>query len=160
MNHKEYVHEKTRYSYKLVKENRLFEKVRAIILNSKNNVLLIKDLSSGKTTVPGGGVDEGETLEDAVIREAKEEADIDVTPIKIIDKNFYEVPMSLGDECFVSKRVEYMFLCKLNEGSPSAKVCGIAGEYAGKMEVGFFELSELSKGKFSQDFIQKIKDIT
>ncbi len=52
-----------------------------IIIND-NKVLLSKQF--GKYDLPGGGVDLGEDLKDAVIREVKEETGIDVDKPKVI----------------------------------------------------------------------------
>lgn len=56
--------------------------VKCLVKNEENEILLIKrsdsDTIGGKWETPGGGVDEGETIEQAVIREVKEEAGVDV----------------------------------------------------------------------------------
>jgi len=51
----------------------------------ENKILLVKVRSSGKWFFPGGGVEIGEKLEEAVIRECKEETNIDVKVNKYID---------------------------------------------------------------------------
>lgn len=157
MNHDLYVDEKTLYSYKLTKEGRFFEKVRAIILNADGRVLLIRDTTNGNITVPGGGVDEGESAEEAVVREAMEEAGIKVTPVKVLDKNFYDVKMNYKGEEFISKRVEYFFMCKLKPTKCKLGVVGVDGEYKNKMEIGFFPISTMKGGKFSTELICKIE---
>ena len=57
-------------------------------------------------TFPGGGLEEGETLEDGVIREIKEEFGINVEVVK----KLYE----MKSEKFNQK--EYFFLCKYIDG--------------------------------------------
>ena len=57
-------------------------------------------------TFPGGGLEEGETLEDGVIREIKEEFGINVKVVK----KLYE----MKSEKFNQK--EYFFLCKYIDG--------------------------------------------
>ena len=57
------------------------------ILEKDNKVLMIKrkgDTFKGHLAMPGGYVDYGETVEAAVIREAKEELNLDVTPKAIL----------------------------------------------------------------------------
>ncbi|MGY3802718.1 NUDIX domain-containing protein [Pigmentibacter ruber] len=66
--------------------------VRAIILNKKNEVLLVKHTYTSGWHFPGGGVDKGESPRQAIIREIKEE--VAVTPLnspEIIDcyLNYY-----------------------------------------------------------------------
>ncbi|WGL61006.1 NUDIX domain-containing protein [Pigmentibacter sp. JX0631] len=66
--------------------------VRAVILNKKNEVLLVKHTYTAGWHFPGGGVDKGESPRQAIVRELKEE--VAVTPInspQIIDcyLNFY-----------------------------------------------------------------------
>lgn len=48
-----------------------------IVLNNKNEILLIKGPRRG-WEMPGGQVEEGESLKDAAIRETKEETGIDI----------------------------------------------------------------------------------
>lgn len=56
--------------------------VSRLILEHQGKVLLLAQTAKngGKHTLPGGKVDVGETPITALIREAKEEADIDISP--------------------------------------------------------------------------------
>jgi leucyl-tRNA synthetase len=47
--------------------------VDPILLDNENNIYLVKDVVSGQIHLPGGGVDEGEKEEEALLREIKEE---------------------------------------------------------------------------------------
>ncbi len=61
--------------------------VDALILLENESIILIKRKNwpfKDYWAIPGGFVELGETLENAVIREAKEETSLDVEPIKII----------------------------------------------------------------------------
>ncbi|MHA1282773.1 MAG: NUDIX domain-containing protein [Promethearchaeota archaeon] len=61
--------------------------VDAVILYDNDNIVLIKRKNppyQGYFALPGGFVDIGETVENACIREAKEETNIDVKIIKLI----------------------------------------------------------------------------
>lgn len=74
-----------------------YQAVLAIIFNNEGKVLLSKRFepkhkpTHNKLQFPGGGIEKGETLIDAVIREVKEEADIEIklltqVPITIEEK--------------------------------------------------------------------------
>jgi mutator protein MutT len=94
--------------------------VGAIIL-SHGKILLLKrrnDPAKGKWTIPGGVVEVGESLEDAVIRETKEETCLGVEAPRLIDV-VYQVDK---DE---AGRVKYHFviidyLVKAKHGEPEA----------------------------------------
>lgn len=67
--------------------------IDAIILNEKREVLLIKRKNEpfkGFWALPGGFVEYGEIVEDAVLREVKEETGLDVEIIKLF--NVYSDP--------------------------------------------------------------------
>lgn len=58
-----------------------------ILLNNKKDIVLIKRKKppfQGQYALPGGFVDIGETVEDACIRETKEETNINIRIIKMI----------------------------------------------------------------------------
>ena len=154
--HQKYLQEKAKLSYKKYKNNEYFEKARAIVAK-EGKVLLIKDLSNGNITVPGGGVDDGETIKQAVIREAKEETGMDVEPVCVVSEATYEVPMKYKNKEFISKRRETYYLCSVI--TESTEQHGLEGEYAGKTEIYFAEIDELSKTKLSSEGINKVKEI-
>jgi len=58
--------------------------VDGIVENDNNEVLLVKQRDRGVWTIPGGQVEVGENLIDALIREIKEESGIDVEVDKLI----------------------------------------------------------------------------
>ncbi|MHA1379930.1 MAG: NUDIX domain-containing protein [Candidatus Helarchaeota archaeon] len=67
--------------------------VDALILLDKDSIILIKRKNppfKDHWAIPGGFVELGETLEIAVMREAKEETGLDIEPIKIF--NIYSDP--------------------------------------------------------------------
>ena len=74
----------------------MLDVVAGVIRNDENKVLIAqrglhKD-HGGMWEFAGGRVEDGETFEDAIIREMKEELEIDVTPIKRLGSHQYEYP--------------------------------------------------------------------
>ena len=152
--HEAYVNEKTMYAYQKYLRGEYFEKARAIILK-EGKVAFIKDLSNGKVTVPGGGVDDGESIEQAAVREALEETNIVVKPIMPVGKEFYDVDMQIGDVDFKSSRVAYAYLCEFVEKKEGK--LGLEGEYAGKTEIFFDDIDKLKDCNISEDAIARIE---
>ena len=59
--------------------------VGAFIFNNKGEIFLIKSPKwGGRYVIPGGHVELGETLEDALIREVKEESNLDIRNPKFL----------------------------------------------------------------------------
>ncbi len=75
------------------KEKRPRVIVGAFIFNDNNELFLMKTVQwSNKYTVPGGGLESGEALEEGVIREIKEETDMDIENLEFIGfTNAYDV---------------------------------------------------------------------
>ena len=57
---------------------------RGIITDREGRVLLVKHASHKPWTLPGGHVEEGETFQEAFIREAREELDITVELVGLV----------------------------------------------------------------------------
>ncbi|WP_164670824.1 NUDIX hydrolase [Virgibacillus doumboii] len=72
-----------------------------IILNEKNELLLIKGPRRG-WEMPGGQVEEGESLKEAAIRETKEECGVDVEVTKFCGV-FQNVKKSICNTLFLAK---------------------------------------------------------
>jgi 8-oxo-dGTP diphosphatase len=110
----------------------------AIVLNDKNELLLIKGPRRG-WEMPGGQVEEGESLTDAVIRETKEESGIDIEVVKF---------------CGIFQNVESSICNTLFLGKP------IGGELTTSpesLEVGFFTLEEALEMVTWNNFRQRIE---
>ena len=75
----------------------------AIVLNEKNEILLIKGPRRG-WEMPGGQVEEGESLSQAAIRETKEESGIDIEIIKFCGI-FQNVGNSVCNTLFLAKPI-------------------------------------------------------
>ncbi|UFU00312.1 NUDIX domain-containing protein [Radiobacillus kanasensis] len=74
-----------------------------VVLNDHNEILLIKGPRRG-WEMPGGQVEEGESLQDAAIRETKEESGIDVEIIKFCGI-FQNVSHSICNTLFLAKPI-------------------------------------------------------
>ncbi|SOC42636.1 NUDIX hydrolase [Ureibacillus acetophenoni] len=74
-----------------------------IVINENNEILLIKGPRRG-WEMPGGQVEEGESLKDAAIRETKEESGIDVEIIKFCGI-FQNVERSICNTLFLAKPI-------------------------------------------------------
>ncbi|TYS67446.1 NUDIX domain-containing protein [Sutcliffiella horikoshii] len=74
-----------------------------VVLNDKNEVLLIKGPRRG-WEMPGGQVEEGESLKGAAIRETKEESGIDVEIVKFCGV-FQNVSGSICNTLFLARAV-------------------------------------------------------
>ena len=84
--------------------------VGAFIFNKAGEILLLKSHKwPGKYVVPGGHVELGEHLEDAVIRETKEETGLDIYDIEFI--NFQQF---IHDPAFWKRRhfIFFDYACK------------------------------------------------
>ena len=94
-----------------------------IVLNEQGKILLIKGPRRG-WEMPGGQVEEGESLKDAAIRETKEESGIDIEVTKFCGV-FQNVERSICN---------FLFLGKAIGGTPTTST--------ESLEVGFFPLEE------------------
>lgn len=109
-----------------------------IVINSKNEILLIKGPRRG-WEMPGGQVEEGESLKDAAIRETKEESGIDIEIVKFCGI-FQNVDQSICNT---------LFLCKPVGGEPTTS--------SESLEVGFFPITEALEMVTWKNFRQRIE---
>ncbi|ETI70895.1 NUDIX hydrolase [Neobacillus vireti] len=110
----------------------------AIVLNNQNEILLIKGPRRG-WEMPGGQVEEGESLKDAAIRETKEESGIDIEVTK-----FCGVFQNVND-CICNT----LFLGKPVGGKPITS--------SESLEVGFFPINEALEMVTWKNFRQRIE---
>jgi 8-oxo-dGTP diphosphatase len=109
-----------------------------IVLNDKNELLLIKGPRRG-WEMPGGQVEEGESLMDAAIRETKEESGIDIEIIKF---------------CGIFQNVERSICNTLYLGRA---IGGVPTTSSESLEVGFFPIEEALKMVEFKNFRQRIE---
>lgn len=58
--------------------------VSAVVRDSRGRILMIHRTDNDKYSIPGGGLEIGESVADAVVREVKEETGIDVEVTKLV----------------------------------------------------------------------------
>ncbi|WP_167473691.1 NUDIX hydrolase [Nocardia arthritidis] len=66
------------------KANSIRVAVSAFVQDSAERVLMIRRTDNDKYSIPGGGLEAGESVADAVVREVKEETGIDVRVTKVL----------------------------------------------------------------------------
>ncbi len=93
------IYEKERY---VPKEKLIFRASAYGIIIRNGKVLLVAISKSGKYFFPGGGVEKGETLEEAVKREVREETGYNVKVKKFLDfkETFFYYNPSDEANCF------------------------------------------------------------
>ena len=115
-----------------------FVSAATIVLNDQKEILLIKGPKRG-WEMPGGIVEEGESLKDAAIRETKEESGIDIEVLKFCGI-FQNVDKSICNTLFLAKPIGG----KLTTSPES-------------LEVGFFPIEQALEMVTVGNFRQRIE---
>lgn len=110
----------------------------AIVLNDQSEILLIKGPRRG-WEMPGGQVEEGESLKDAAVRETKEESGIDIEVTKFCGI-FQNVDGSICNT---------LFMGKATGGEPTTS--------SESLEVGFFPINKALEMVTWKNFRQRIE---
>jgi ADP-ribose pyrophosphatase YjhB (NUDIX family) len=71
--------------------------VRALVMDEKGRILLVKHSYVHGWQLPGGGVEPGETIRDALARELREEANIELTAAPQLHGVFFNQRISRRD---------------------------------------------------------------
>jgi len=122
------------------------------IIFKQDTVLLIqrgKAPSLGKWSIPGGAVDLGERLEDAVVREVEEETRLAVRPKeigKVIDRIFRDEGGGVQYHFVI---VDY--LCEVLEGEPQPGSDAAAA--------GYFKISDLDALDLTEGTAEVIREV-
>jgi 8-oxo-dGTP diphosphatase len=109
-----------------------------IVLNEQNEILLIKGPRRG-WEMPGGQVEEGESLKDAAIRETLEESGIEIEVVKFCGV-FQNVSASICNTLFLARAVG-----------------GIPTTSPESLEVGFFPIEKALEMVTWKNFKQRIE---
>ena len=99
---------------------KLFVGAKAVVVRD-GKILLLRESTeydegteAGKWDVPGGRIDDGESVRDGLVREVKEESSLDVIPGKAIEC-FDNFPVIKGEECHIVR--VYFFATEHEEKS-------------------------------------------
>lgn len=108
----------------------------AVIFDGEGKVFLAKrgpraKNENGKWEFPGGSVEFGEKIRDAIVREMKEEFGITVEPMELLGVNDHLIPHER------QHWVSSSFICKIVSGTPAILEPGKL------VEIGWFDLNDL-----------------
>ena len=149
---KEYYEDKSKLYYENFLEGKCTKKVRGIILNEEGQILLLHSNRHNGYSIPGGTVEEEESIKDTVLREVFEETGAEIVPIKIVGK-YYHTSKNFNYDgiTFDSNRVEYFYFCKF-KGFKENNL-GIKGEFdAGDVQIRFLDYEDVMNAKlFKRD---------
>ena len=139
---KEYFEDKSKLYYENYLNHKCTKKVRGIILNEMGQILLLHSNKHNGYSIPGGTVEENESIRDTVIREVFEETGAEIIPIKIVGK-YYHTSKNFNYDgiTFDSDRVEYFYFCRFK--SFKEDNLGIQGEFdAGDIRIDFLDYED------------------
>lgn len=98
------------------KANRIVPSVTAVALNEAGEVLLIHKTDNNLWALPGGGVDVGESVADAAVRETKEETGFDVEVTGLIGLYTNPAHVMAYDDGEVRQQFSICFTAKITGG--------------------------------------------
>lgn len=85
--------------------------VRVLLEGKKDRICVVKSLKRGYIQIPGGGVEDGETIEEAAKRETKEEVGYELTDLKLLGYVIEERYGLTGDDAYKT----FVFTAKASE---------------------------------------------
>lgn len=109
-----------------------------VVLNDNNQILLLKGPRRG-WELPGGQVEEGESLSDGAVREAKEETGIDIEIVRF---------------CGIYQNVKESICNTLFVGRPIGGQLTTSSE---SLEVGYFDIDEALQMVTWKNFRERIE---
>lgn len=133
--------------------------IKAIII--KDNKLLVESCDYGRgrfCKLPGGGHQWGETMEQAVIRECKEELCLDIQPLQLVMVRDY---IAKNHNTIIDEprfhQAELMFYCQVDDFSPLA--CGDEPD-GENQQILWIDIDKLAQSDFvPKAIIPYLKDI-
>lgn len=151
----DYFYEKSKMYYERFLAKKLTKKVGSIIKSGDKYLTIIRQ--GKKPCFAGGSVDEGETTRQAIIREVFEETGAKVVGLKYLKKDYYSVDWEFEGIKFPNKRVEYTYLCEIEDEKVNIK--GLKGEFDDNTTLKWCTSKELEDLGLWQPTLQLIKKI-
>ncbi|MFI2370369.1 NUDIX hydrolase [Streptomyces sp. NPDC018833] len=101
---------------KAPKANSIVPSVTAVALNEAGEVLLIHKTDNDLWALPGGGVDVGESVADAAVRETKEETGFDIEVTGLVGLYTNPAHVMAYDDGEVRQQFSICFTAKISGG--------------------------------------------
>lgn len=124
--------------------------VSAILPDKQGRILLIRRADNGQWALPGGGVESGERVVEAVVRETEEETCIHVKPVNLI--GIYSNPdviISYDGGKRQYQVVSLAFLCERMYGDPART--------EETLEWGYFDAGSLPE-PMAETHVERVRD--
>lgn len=123
--------------------------VRAVVFQD-DRLLLVRENSSGRWTLPGGWADIGDTASEVAARETKEESGYDVRPVKllaVLDKSRHAHPPT---QLYTYK---LFFRCELLGGKPRANHETSGAEFFDRNHVPVLDIERVTAAQVDRMFV-------
>lgn len=98
--------------------NSLVVAVSAVVRDEEDRLLLIKRTDNDLWSIPGGGMEPGETVSAAVVREVREETGYQVEPTRLVGVFSDPRHVVAYDDGEVRQAFSLCFECKVASGEP------------------------------------------
>ena len=125
--------------------------VTAVLPDDEGRLLLVRRADNGHWVLPGGGMDPGERVAEAVVREMEEETGVHVRPVNLV--GIYSNPdvvISYGGGERTFQVVSIVFLCEAMHGEPRAT--------PETLEWGYFSPEALPE-PFAESHRERVRDV-
>ena len=148
-------YEKSKMYYENYKAGKLTKKVGSIIKNGNKYLTILRP---GKRAMfPGGSVEKGEPVRQAVEREALEECGAKITKLRLIKKDYYSVDWDFEGITFPNKRVSYTYLCEIEDGDLAIQ--GLEGEFAEGTTLKWCSIEELEELRLWEPTLELVRKV-
>lgn len=136
------------------------EKIRTssrAIITDGNKILLSHELNTGVYLIPGGGIEEGESLEDCCKREIREETGYEIKvgkPLFVVNEHFRNMLyvsnyflcdiIGKGEQSLTENEIEHGVVPEWVETEKALEIFGSYGDYAA--------IDEEIEGQYKREF--------